>query len=152
MYGYPQPAHRLIVDAGGLQHPPHHEIQEKLGIAQRLIDASIQSIWIHGLALYCIFERNMSAKDVVSVMKKTLDAMNKSGHKFSALKPPYDLGKIKALDVRNTVMEKKLTLEEYTQLAKEWAKSVWDAWKDQHREFAQLYENYRDADQSKVIK
>jgi len=142
LYGYPQPAHRLIIDAAGLQHPPHLAIQEKLGIESRFIDASIQSIWIHGLALYCIFEKKFSAKETVSAMKKTLETMKKVDHTFSELKPPRDLGKIKALDVKNDIMGQNLTLDEYTQLAYKWAKSVWDAWKEQHASFAQLYENY----------
>lgn len=136
-----------MVDAVGLQHPPHRSIQEKLGIEQRLIDASIQSIWIHGLALYCIFEKNMSAKGAVLGMKKTLDTMNKLGHTFSELRPPQDLGKIKALDVRSEVIKTELSVEEYTELAYKWAKSVWDAWKDQHDAFAQLYEKYHGVDQ-----
>ncbi len=142
LYGYPQPAHRLIVDAGGLQHPPHRDIQKKLGIEQRLIDASIQSIWIHGLAIYCILELKMSWQDAGLAMKNTLNMMNKLGYAFSELIPPHDLGKIKALDIRNTVIEKDLNLAEYTQLAYAWAQSVWDAWKNQHAAFAQLYENY----------
>jgi|GEM_PF-1338498 hypothetical protein len=142
LYGYPQPAHRLIVDAVGLQHPPHRDIQEKRGIESRFIDASIQSVWIHGLGLYCIFVKKMSAKQAGLAMKKTLDTMNRLGHTFSELKPPYDFGKIKALDVQNAVMEKELSLEEYTQLANQWAQSVWDAWKDQHAAFAELYEKY----------
>ena len=141
LYGYPQPAHRLIVDAVGLQHPPHREIQEKLGISSRFIDASIQSIWIHGLALYCFFEQEMLAGKVVLIMKKTLDAIGKAGHTFSELKSPYDLGRIKMLDINKMVMEKELTLKEYTQLAYKWAQSVWDAWENQHDAFSALYKD-----------
>ncbi len=150
LYGYPRLAHRLIVDACGLQHPPHHEIQKRLNIESRFIDASIQSVWIHGLGLYCILERKMTAKEAGLVMKQTLDRMKELGHTFSELGFPYDLGEIKALDVRNMVMEKELNLEEYTQLAYKWAGSVWDAWKDYHSAIRNLYETYYQT--SKVLK
>ena len=51
MWGYPG-VHRLIVDAYSVQHPQNHELQTKLGISQRFIDASIQFVAIHLIALY----------------------------------------------------------------------------------------------------
>ena len=65
-WGYP-PAHRLMVDAYSVQHPPNLALQKKLNISERFIDASIQSIAIHLIALHFAIVEKV---DLVSISKK----------------------------------------------------------------------------------
>lgn len=74
-YGYP-PAHRLIVDAYAVQHPPHLEHQLALKIEKRLIDASIQSIVIHLIALYAAFEEQKELLAISRIMDRVLTNVN----------------------------------------------------------------------------
>ena len=50
-FGYPE-VHRLVVDAYAVQHPQNFELQKSLGISKRFVEASIQSIAVHLIALY----------------------------------------------------------------------------------------------------
>lgn len=141
-YGYP-PAHRLIIDAYALQHPPYKEVQQLLGISPRLIDASIQSISIHLLALYCAIEKKMPLETIAAEMNQILTQSNKHKVTFDLLSPPSGIGVLKAIDVHALMSKKLLTLEEYTQLAWDWAHTVWRAWAHEHDTICTLYEKYR---------
>lgn len=139
-FNYP-PVHRLLIDAYAIQHPPHLEHQLKLKIEQRLINASIQSIYIHLLALYCAIEIKMELKSIPKVMDHVLKNLVKQNIVLKELKSPDNLGNIKANDVL-TKLENKLTIEEYNQLMWNWAKEAYNAWQDSHKVIKQLYEKH----------
>jgi hypothetical protein len=141
LYGYP-PVHRLIVDAYAVQHPPHLEHQLLLKINNRFIDASIQSVNVHLIALYCAIERKIELTAISSVMNLILTNMTKNNAAFEQLEAPLDLGKIRAFDVRNALLEKSLTLEEYTKLGWEWAHAAWNTWSKEHDAIRKCYDKY----------
>ena len=139
-FEYPA-GHRFIVDAYWAQHPPRHAIQQELGISERFIAASIQSISIHLIALYLALEKKVPLKDIAFHMKRVLAHMDERGASFKELTPPDDLGSLRAADVRN-MMQEPLTLDAYEKIARTWGMAVWDAWKDQHAVIRTLYEMY----------
>lgn len=135
-FGYPA-ANRLIVDAYAVQHPPHREYQQKLGINQRLVAASHQSVAVHLIALYAAFEKNIELLKIAKIM----DMILSKNIEFPELKAPENLGDIRAIDVLHAIKEKELNLDEYTQLAKKWAHSAWDAWKEHHKTVKEWHES-----------
>jgi len=132
--GYPF-IHRLLVDTYAVQHPPHLEIQKKLEINQRLINASIQSVFIHLIALYLAFEKKIQLQDISKHMAHIL----KTEVKFELLelKAPSKLGHLTIADIH-----KASTFEEYEKLIYQWAESTWKAWINYHNTVKQLYEKY----------
>ena len=141
LFGYP-PAHRLIVDAYAVQHPPHAEIQTKLKIDKRLVDASIQSISIHLLALHCSMVKKMELRSIAKIMDTILSNMARDKAPFELLTPPENLGDIKVIDIETQMLEKNLDLNDYTALAYSWAESSWMAWKAHHETIKKLYDKY----------
>jgi len=141
LFGYP-PAHRLIVDAYAVQHPPHSQIQAKLKIEKRLIDASIQSISIHLLALYCSMVKKMELQSIAKIMDTILSNMTREKVTFELLTPPENLGDIKVIDIETQMLEKNLDIDAYTALAYSWAESSWIAWKVHHVTIKKLYDKY----------
>lgn len=146
LFGYP-PAHRLIIDAYAVQHPRRAEWQKKLNIEPRLIQASIQSIGIHLIALYCAIELKMELSSIAKVMNSILANMGENKFEFSDLTAPEELGSIKVADVRAAFFAKECSIEEYTQLARQWAQVAWDAWKDHHDLIRTLHKKYGDKNQ-----
>jgi hypothetical protein len=134
-FGYP-PAHRLVVDAYFAQHPPHVEIQKKLGIEKRFIDASVQSVVIHLIALYLAIEKKVELSSIAKHMAHVLDNINKNSTPFFLLEPPTALGKVMIQNLICTT-----NIETYTQIAWQWANNVWDAWSIHHSYIKNLYEN-----------
>ncbi len=128
--GYPE-IHRLFIDAYAVQHPPCIEYQKKLGINQRLIDASIQSIFVHLIALYLAFEKNMPLRNISKRIAYILDI----GVKLESieLKPPNHLGDMTIVDIRKTA-----NFKEYETMVWRWAKSAWDAWQEYHTIIEQI--------------
>ncbi len=141
LFGYP-PAHRLVVDAGAVQHPPHYQIQQALGIEKRFVDASIQSVAIHLIALYLALEKKIPLLSIASIMSTILTNATHAGFVFPGLTPPIDLGAIKINDVYQRVFQDSLTLEEYTKIAYEWADSAWHAWSQHHDTIKQWYARF----------
>lgn len=140
-FGYPA-AHRFIVDAFWAQHPPRHAIQQELGISERFVAASIQSISIHLLALYLALEKRVALNDIASHMNRVLAHMRERGASFKELAPPDDLGSLRAAEVRE-MMREPLTLDAYEKIARMWGAAVWDAWQQHHAEIRSLYEMYK---------
>ena len=122
--GYPE-VHRLFVDAYAVQHPPCVEHQKELGINQRLIDTSIQSIFVHLIALHLAFEKNIPLRDISKRMAYILD----TGVKLESieLKSPKHLGNMTIIDIR-----KVSNFEEYEKMVWRWARSTWNAWQEHH--------------------
>lgn len=141
LFGYP-PAHRLMVDAYSVQHPRVVEYQKSLNIEPRLVRASIQSIVMHLLALYLAIEKKVPLLQIASEMDKILTGMNAQGVEFEELISPDDLGHIKAVDVKKLFFSKPYTLDEYTQLAWDWAHTTWNAWAKHHDKVRTWYKKY----------
>lgn len=142
LFGY-SVVHRLIIDAYGVQHPPHIEVQEALHISQRFIYASIQSVAIHLIALYLAIEKKRALQEISKDMDRILTFMSQRKIVFEKLEPPIDLGKIRAIDVRNALYTgAEISLDEYERLAWHWAYSAWSVWVPQHALVKQWYEKY----------
>ncbi len=111
--------------AYAVQHPPHIELQKKLGIEERFIAASLQSVWVHLFALHLMLEKDMPLIDVFKAMQQLLE----SGAKLEDLPlvQPEDLGAITIADVINAQSQ-----EEHWILIDAWNRSAWQAWAKYH--------------------
>ncbi|NGX26503.1 MAG: hypothetical protein K940chlam6_00426 [Chlamydiae bacterium] len=134
MWGYPD-VHRLIVDAYSIQHPQNQELQKKLGISQRFIDASIQSVAVHLIALYFA----LTEKKKLNEISKLMDRILSKGAIFQALIPPKQLGKITI-----AYAPKGDSIEEYRDFAWKWAREAWTAWSQYHGQVEQWIDQYLD--------
>jgi len=131
-WGYPD-VHRLVVDAYGIQHPQNFELQKQLGIEQRFIDASVQSVAIHLIALHFAIVEKKELKTISRLMSRILS----NGAKFPVLTPPDDLGAITVVDAPYGE-----SLEEYSRFAWGWANDAWSAWSAYHPEVKRWIEKY----------
>lgn len=134
--------HRLVVDAYCVQHPPLHAIQRELGIPRRFIDASIQSIAIHLIALHLAFEKKIPLQNIASHMDSVLTYMKQHNRTFEELTPPADLSSIRSADVRNGIYVPTTTQNKYEQAVWEWAESAWHAWQQHHDKVRFWYKEY----------
>ena len=92
--------------------------------------ASIQSVWVHLVALYLTIEKEIPSKFVSKVMAK----ITNPNLQFEWLIPPnLNSYNITANDLTNPE-----TSEEYTKLAREWAEDVWNAWSEHQPKIRQL--------------
>lgn len=101
--------HRLTVDAYAVQHPGQESPQ------------SIQSVAVHLISLFCIFEQGVSHDDATRMIKKATQ------QKFHWLVPPDDLGDV---TVKSVWLAQ--TAKEHNSKVEHWARSVWSAWFDHH--------------------
>ncbi len=123
------------LDAYGVQHPPHPEVQKQLGVEGRYRAASKQSVAIHLIALYLMIEKKMPLEAVSAVMGRILSSQVKL--EDEELIPPEDLGTITVADV-----VKASTPEEHVQLVWQWSTSAWQAWKSYHHKVQEWVEKY----------
>ncbi len=130
--GYP-PERRLTVDACGVQHPQNFELQKELGIEERLVRASVQSVGRHLIGLYCALEKKMDLLSISAVMAHVIT----HGEKLELLIPPKHPGTITVTD-----FSQDFTPEEYRAFAWKWAQSVWDAWGVHHDLVREWYDKY----------
>lgn len=133
-YEYGRPM-SLRIDAYGVQHPPHGEIQKALGIKPRLIAASKQSVAIHLLALYFMLEKKLPLSEVAVSMDRILS----SGVKLEdyELVPPRNVGAITVADVAQAQSR-----EEHIHLVGQWNRVAWTAWVAYHPTVRSWYEKY----------
>lgn len=110
--------HRLTVDAYAAQHPGKNEAR------------AAQSVNIHLMGLYLIFEKQTSFEFVRSALSKIVEKKN---HKFEWLPPPQFLGALTILDV----LDAKNHIE-HSQKVTQWAQSVWKAWHPYRKEIENL--------------
>jgi hypothetical protein len=110
--------HRLTVDTYAAQHPGQNSPR------------AAQSVTIHLLALYLIFEKQMPFDFVTQMLGK---AVEKKKRDFRWLPPPSSLG---ALTVADVAIAK--TAEEHQEKVYDWANSVWAAWQVHHNEIQRL--------------
>ena len=105
------PVHRLTVDTYAVQHP---------GTPSR---RSIQSVAVHLINLYLVFERNFDYKIATAAMLKVL----KHRDRFTWLAPPDPSGEMTVLDMLGSA-----DLTEHSERAERWARSVYAAWSPHH--------------------
>ena len=111
-------SHRLNVDAYMSQHP------------STLSRAAVQSVWVHLVALHLALEKQMQSPFIFQVMSK----ITAPKRQFEWLTPPDpDSYKVRAKDLVAAT-----SLEKYVELSNEWAKDVWNAWKEHHEKIRQL--------------
>lgn len=134
MFGRPMCAR---LDAYGVQHPPHPEIQKQLEVEGRYIAASKQSVAIHLIALYLMIEKKMPLEAVSTVMGRILSSDKQVKLENEELISPANLGTLTVADV-----VKATTPEEHTELVWKWSRSAWDAWKSYHHKVQEWYEKY----------
>ena len=118
-YGYPA-VHRLSVDSYAVQHPGQPDQQ------------AIQSVAVHLIGLYYSLERGFPVAQVT----KAIGRATQFSDQFIWLDPPASMGAITVVNAADAE-----GLEEYQRVAREWAKSAWDAWRahhDQIRKWAAL--------------
>ena len=113
--------HRLTVDVYAVQHP---------GVN---VPAAKRSVALH-LSRLCLLleggwpiEKANDAMRVISAQKGLREW----------LEPPSMLGTLSVLEVLGAV-----TIEQHNQRVEQWAKSVWNAWKEHHDTVKTWCENY----------
>ncbi|MCL4530109.1 MAG: DUF5946 family protein [Chloroflexi bacterium] len=118
-YNYPT-VYRLSVDAYTVQHPGRPNRQ------------AIQSVAVHLIALYYLLEKGLPEAQVI----RTRSRAAQFSDQFFWLEPPTSMGPITIVNAADAE-----GLEEYQRVAREWAKSAWEAWRahhDQIRKWAAL--------------
>lgn len=114
---------RLVVDAYAVQHPQNLPLQKELGIEDRLITASIQSIPVHLLALYCALENKIPYASISLIMSKFLSFHTS----FVPFEQPESLGNVTVEDFSENFNQL-----EYEAFAQSWANEAWQSWKSYH--------------------
>ncbi len=109
-YNYPA-VHRLSVDAYAVQHPGQPNRQ------------AIQSVAVHLIGLYYSLERGFTAAQVT----KAIGRATQFSDRFAWLDPPASMGPITVVEAANAN-----NLKEYQRIAKDWARSAWEAWAAHH--------------------
>ena len=112
-YGYAR-VHHLTVDSYTSQHPGNDTPQ------------AINSVGVHLSSLYMVLERNLPLGEAAR-FKQTLAKANKAQPLFEQLRPPPSFGPITVERIWEAT-----TPEQHSSIAREWASSVWQAWKPRH--------------------
>ena len=111
-------AHRFTADTYMVQHPSN------------ISRASIQSVWIHLVALYLTLEREMPFPFIIRVMT----AITAPKQQYEWLTPPDpNRYKYRVNDLINEI-----TTENYSKIVKEWTMDVWLAWNEHHSKIIEL--------------
>ena len=108
---YP-PIHRLTVDAYWAQHPGRETPQ------------TTQSVIVHLTSINLVVYEDVSCE---TATKKIGQLTKKYNDDFSWLEPPANRGDITVVDVAEA-----RDLDEHTELVRDWARSVWQAWEKHH--------------------
>lgn len=103
--------HRLVVDAYAVQHP---------GVPER---RAIQSVNVHLISLWYIFEKGYDAPKATQKMSEALS----QNLKFNWLQPPEPNGKITVQDLVRTIER-----HDFERTAQEWAADLWSHWSARH--------------------
>jgi hypothetical protein len=110
-WNYPS-IHRLTVDSYAAQHPGRETPQ------------TTQSVIVHLTALNLVLNRDFSFEMATEKMGQLIEEYKDD---FSWLEPPENRGDITVIDVAGAH-----DLEEHTELVRDWARSVWEAWEQHH--------------------
>jgi len=131
-WGYPE-VHRLVVDAYSVQHPQNFELQKSLGISKRFIDASVQSVPVHLIALYLALRE----KKPLEKISASMDQILSKGATFEPLDSPDNLGEITIADAPDMS-----DYDTYSAFAWNWAKKAWGAWEHVHPQVKAWIQEY----------
>lgn len=113
---YDPDSHRITVDTYAVTHPGKNERR------------AVQSVNIHLIRLYYIFERNLKGESLLRVIKNASE--NEELHTtFEWLEPPSFENTLKITDV-----VKAESMSEHKKIVYLWGKSVWKVWKDKYGE------------------
>jgi hypothetical protein len=104
--------HRMTVDAYAVQHPGRSSQQ------------TIQSVAVHLISLYLMFERGFAPGATTHVMQ---EAKRRHGEDFVWLDPPDSLGAITVAEVAEA-----RDAAEHGERVRSWARCAWDAWARHH--------------------
>lgn len=111
-FGYPLPAHRLVVDAYMASHPgPGTDRRDR------------QSVFVHLRALAARRVLGWREEQVLDLMRGGSGARVD----YPALTPPSAMARINVSDMRGST-----DLADYTERASRWAGAVWDSWAHEH--------------------
>ena len=102
--------HQLTVDTYAVQHP---------GVPER---RSIQSVALHLMTLYLFLEKGTKISDGPKLHQRMAHR-----HSYYWLDPPSFSGRMNVADVLEA-----RTAAEHHELARAWARDVWDAWAPHH--------------------
>lgn len=116
-------AHQLTVDSYAVQHAggPHPD----------------KSVDIHLCGLHLVLERGLAPTRVPRLQQRLAAARNSWPH----FTPPADTGKLTVFDLALAD-----STEAHIELAREWARSVWQAWSPHHAAVAGLVSQHLDLD------
>lgn len=103
--------HQLTVDTYAVQHPGTPSPQ------------SIQSVTLHLVGLYLVFERGYASHQVTQAIQQ-LTAHKKD---FSWLEPPLSMGSVTVLDLHAAESP-----ADHAAQVRQWGESVWNAWAIHH--------------------
>ena len=108
-------SHQMIVDAYCVQHPGKPSPQ------------AIRSVAVHLVGLHLQLERKPSAEGLYAARQRVASLGKEGKLNLFWLEPPASPGEITVLDVIGADDH-----AEYTERAREWARSVWVAWSEHH--------------------
>jgi hypothetical protein len=106
--------HRITVDSYAVSHP---------GTCER---RAIQSVNVHLVSLYCVFEQRLPGQQATRIIKALVDDREIT-NRFSCLAPPDFSGTMVVTGVLAAGSR-----EEHERLVTSWGQSLWNAWKERH--------------------
>ncbi|MBV7330319.1 hypothetical protein KFU94_19125 [Chloroflexi bacterium TSY] len=113
----PASTNQLLVDAYAAQHPGRPSPQ------------AIQSVAVHLLVLYGVFEKGIDPANALWMRRHALQGDPSSKQeRFSWLAPPDFSGSLTIVDIIHLP-----TPEARTELVKQYVEGVWGLWSDSHR-------------------
>jgi len=110
-FGYP-PAHRLVVDTYGAQHPGDGKDRR-----------ARQSVFVHLVGVCAVLERGADAKRATQALRRALSGRPD----FPVLARVGGPGELTIVSLRGAS-----DLDDYTTRATRWAHSVWASWAEYH--------------------
>jgi hypothetical protein len=108
-------AHQFTVDSYACQH-----------VGKKEDKRAVNSVNIHLAALYGIFEKGLSL-DQAPKLRSQFSQFYKGTDLLEWLEPPQSFGELTIYEIWNNE-----DVNLHFDLAKQWAKSVWEAWAHQH--------------------
>ncbi|MFI5242093.1 MAG: DUF5946 family protein [Gemmatimonadales bacterium] len=106
--------HRITVDSYAVSHP---------GTPER---RAIQSVNVHLVSLYCVFEQRLPGKQATKIIKALVDD-SEITKRLSWLAPPDFSEAMVVTDVLRAGNR-----EDHERLVTAWGQSLWNAWKERH--------------------
>jgi Family of unknown function (DUF5946) len=110
-YRYPQPTHRLTVDAYAVQHPGEPS------------EHAIRSVSAHLVGLYLVLDRGVGGRAATAALR----AVVAHPERFAWLEPPRPNGRVTVVEVAAARDQ-----AEHAAAVERWARDVWGAWAAHH--------------------